>query len=52
MSSNLEMHLQNGSVHCICNKVSLQSPVRDDGIFTFMVSGGIASYDAFVLLQV
>ena len=50
--NHLEMCLQNGSVLCICNKVTLQSPVRGSEVFTLVESGGVASIDALVLLQV
>ena len=48
----LEMCLQNGSVHCTCNKVSLQSPVKGGGTFTLLVSAGGTSTETLVLLQV
>ena len=52
MSNHLEMHLQNGLVLCICNKVCLQSPVRDGGVFALVLSDGVASIDAVVLLRI
>ena len=45
------MCLQNGSVHCICNKVALQSSVRGDGVFTLVVSDVDASTETLDLLQ-
>ena len=48
----LEMCMQNGSVHCICNKVSLQSIVRSGGVVTLAVSDGSAPAETLDLLWV
>ena len=50
--NNLEMHLQKGPVHCICNMVSLQSPMRGGGVFSMVVSDGGVSAKTLGLLQV
>ena len=38
MTNHLDIHLQNGSVFCICSKTPLQSSVRVLGAFTLVVS--------------
>ena len=55
-----EIHLQKGSVLCICSNISFQTSVRGADALTLVVSccdndgisGDITFWDAFVLLQV
>ena len=59
LSSHFEMHLQNRSVLCISQRVSLQSSIRGRGAFTLSVFhmvltsvGGMISVGVSVLLWV
>ena len=59
LSSHFEVHLQNGSVLCISQRVSLQSSVRSGDAFTLSVFdivltsvGGVVSLGVHVLLWV
>ena len=50
--SHQEMHLQKGSVHCICSRISLLSLVSGGGTFTLVLPGSGITNGAMVLLQV